>query len=326
MPWYRTERMQELMGVPLPASTQFERSEEVAKAALPVYLELRRQAACGEVVCYDDTWVKILGCLQENKHWPEKERKGLHTTAIGASRERQRIALYLNGRRHAGENVAELMKLRPQQLGPPITMAGAEAKNWSVEFQRVVAKCLQHGQRRFREVQAEFPVEAGRVLEDFAAVYRNEAQTRTMNPAERLQYHQQHSAPVMAGMRENLERLLAGREVEPNSGLGQAIRYMLNHWQGLTRFLEVEGTPLDNNLAERLLKPAVLLRKNALFYKTEHGAAVGDILMSLIHTCALNQVNPFEYLVALIRNASRARAKPDDWLPWNYREGRVRAA
>ncbi|MFO8002854.1 transposase, partial [Thioalkalivibrio sp.] len=75
--------------------------------------------------------------------------------------------------------------------------------------------------------------------------------------------------------------------VEPNSGLGKAIKYMLKHWKKLTRFLEVPGTPLDNNIAERALKYAILHRKNALFYKTQNGAKVGDLFMSLIHTCQL---------------------------------------
>jgi hypothetical protein len=71
-------------------------------------------------------------------------------------------------------------------------------------------------------------------------------------------------------------------------------------------------------LAERILKRAVLNRKNSLFYKTEHGAAVGDISMSLIQSCALLQVDVFDYLVTLLRNGRAVRARPSDWLPWNY--------
>ena len=62
--------------------------------------------------------------------------------------------------------------------------------------------------------------------------------------------------------------------VEPNSGLGQAIRYMIKHWNALTLFLKVPNVPLDNNLCERALRKAILHRKNSLFYKTEHGARV----------------------------------------------------
>lgn len=78
------------------------------------------------------------------------------------------------------------------------------------------------------------------------------------------------------------------------------------------------GAPLDNNTCERALKKAILHRKNSLFYRTLAGAHVGDVFMSLIHTAELNGVAPFEYLVALLRNATRVAANPADWMPWNY--------
>ena len=107
--------------------------------------------------------------------------------------------------------------------------------------------------------------------------------------------------------------------VEPNSGLGKAINYMINHWTALTRFLAVPGAPLDNNISERALKMSILHRKNSLGYKTERGARVGDVCMSLIHTCDLEGVNPFEYLGALVRHARDVLAAPATWFPWNYK-------
>jgi hypothetical protein len=112
---------------------------------------------------------------------------------------------------------------------------------------------------------------------------------------------------------------LAEHKVEPNSGLGKAIRYLLKHWEKLTLFLRREGAPLDNNICERALKKAILHRKNAYFYKTQNGARVGDIYMSLIHTAELSHENPFDYLVALQRHAKEVAAAPRAWLPWNYR-------
>ena len=63
------------------------------------------------------------------------------------------------------------------------------------------------------------------------------------------------------------------------------------------------------------------MRKNALFYKTEHGAAIGDILLSVIETCRLNQVNAWDYLVCVVRQARAVRRDPALWLPWNYARG-----
>src|SRR5207247_9564060 len=110
------------------------------------------------------------------------------------------------------------------------------------------------------------------------------------------------------------------RKVEPNAGLGKAIQYLLRHWPELTLFLRQAGAPLDNNLCERALKLAVLHRKNALFYRTINGARVGDLFMSLIHTCDLNGVNSLDYLIELLRHPKELAASPSEWMPWNYRD------
>jgi hypothetical protein len=65
---------------------------------------------------------------------------------------------------------------------------------------------------------------------------------------------------------------------------------------------------------------AILLRKNSLFYKTDAGAAVGDLMMSVIATCRAQGVNPFEYLVAIQEHAQEVREAPSQWLPWTYKE------
>ena len=95
------------------------------------------------------------------------------------------------------------------------------------------------------------------------------------------------------------ERNIENKEVEPNSSMGKAIAYMKNHWTGLTLFLKEAGVPLTNNDLERLLKRSVLNRKNAYFYRTEEGARIGDILMSTIETCVMNEINPWKYLLAI---------------------------
>jgi hypothetical protein len=318
LPWYRLARLQESFGVPLPESIQFERCEAVADAALPVFLYLRRLAADGEVIYSDDTRVRILSCLKENKDQKEEDRRGTHTSGIVVEIGGRKIAFYANGRRHAGENLDELLKARSADLGRPIQMSDALAANWSGQEETVEAKCLAHARRKFIDIERAFPSECGRVLDAIAKIYQVEAETKVMSAQERLECHQTRSGQVMAELREWIEEEFAERRTEPNSSLGQAFRYMLKHWEGLTRFLTVAGSPIDNNVAERVLKRAVLLRKNALFYKNEHGASVGAILQSLIETCRLNEVSAWEYLLTLMRNRSEARANPAAYLPWSY--------
>lgn len=95
---------------------------------------------------------------------------------------------------------------------------------------------------------------------------------------------------------------------------------MLKHWQELPLFPRVENAPLDNNIYECALKMAIRHCKNSMFYKTLHGAYIGDQLMSIIHTCALNKINPFPYLSTLQKNSSALRKNPQLWLPWNLRK------
>ena len=171
------------------------------------------------------------------------------------------------------------------------------------------------------EVAPNFPDECRYVLEMLGRVYGNDADAREcgLSPEQRLELHRERSAPVMNELHNWLERQLAERKTEPNSGLGKAITYLLRHWRPLTLFLREAGAPLDNNIVERSLKRAVLHRKNALFYRTLNGAAVGDLFMSLIHTCQLCDANSFEYLIELQRHAIELTANPADWMPWNYR-------
>jgi transposase len=318
LPLYRIARLQESYGVPLPESVQFERCEAVADAALPVFLYLRRLAADGRVLYSDDTRVRILSCLKEDKELKKEERRATNTSGLVIEAGGQRIALYTNGRQHAGECLDELLKGRSADLETPIQMADALAANWSGAEKTIQAKCLAHARRKFIELEPLFPPECAVVLDAISAVYQTEAEAKGMDAEQRLQHHQTKSGPVLSQLREWIEQQFKEKEVEPNSSLGQALRYVLRHWSGLTRFLTVAGAPLDNNLSERALKRAVLLRKNALFYKNEHGASVGAILLSVIETCRLNEVSAWAYLLWLLRHRAQARANPSGCLPWNY--------
>jgi len=232
------------------------------------------------------------------------------------------VALFFSGRRHAGENLAEVLKHRAAELPPPIQMCDALSRNLPGALQTIVANCLAHARRQFVDVYERFPEQCGHLLEALAVVYRNDAlaRERQLSPEARLQFHQQESQSTMQELHAWLKRQLDEKLVEPNSALGGAIGYMLRHWDKLTLFLRQAGAPLDNNICERALKKAILHRKNALFYKTPNGARVGDLFMSLIYTCQLNQANPFDYLTQLQEHADQLAANPELWMPWNYRE------
>ena len=160
------------------------------------------------------------------------------------------------------------------------------------------------------------------MLETLREVYRNDAAAlqQNLSPEERLRFHQARSGPLMEALSRWMTEQIEQRKVEPNSGLGEAIGYMQKHWQKLTVFLRTPGAPLDNNLCERALKKAILHRRNSLFYKTGNGARVGDLFMSLIHTCQLCGASAFEYLTELQEHIEEVARDPRLWMPWNYRD------
>ena len=320
MPFNRIEQLQASLGVPLPTSTQWEIIEQVADRIYPAYPELNYQAAQGDVVYNDDTTMKILELMKDNEKRDPSQRKGIFTTGILSTAKDWKIALFYTGRKHAGENMAELLKQRKTHLTPPIQMCDALSRNTPDTFKSILANCLAHGRRKFVDVAINFPHQCQYVLETLAEVYKNDkiAKERRLTPGQRLSFHQQRSSSLMKKLKNWLNKQLDQKKVEPNSGLGQAISYMLKHWKPLTAFLRIRNAPLDNNICERALKKAILHRKNALFYKTEHGAKVGDLFMSLIHTCNLAKVNPFDYLIALQEHSSDLAKHPDKWMPWNY--------
>jgi transposase len=322
VPMYRIEKWQNCFGVPLPASTQWEIIEAASKTPELVYEALIDAAAGGSLVHNDDTTMRVQSLLKEIalETGEGKKRTGIFTTGIVSQIGAHRAALFFTGRNHAGENLDALLKRRSVDLEKPLQMCDALKCNLSKEAATELCHCILHGRRNFVDVIESFPEDCRKVIEDLREIYRVDAlaKERNLSAEQRLSLHQEQSGPVMDELHRWMKERIDQKKVEPNSGLGKAMAYMLKHWEPLTRFLHIPGAPLDNNICERALKTAILHRKNSLSYKTIRGARVGDIFMSLIHTCQLNGVNPFEYLMALQNNAAAVGKDPPAWLPWNY--------
>jgi transposase len=325
VPSYRLAQLQKSLGIPFSASTQWELAAELAEVATPAFECLLRQAAGRGVIHNDDTTMRVASLRREpapptDGDHPKRARTGIFTTGILTGGDERPIALFFTGHKHAGENLQDLLDLRDRCLPAPIQMCDALSRNEPGETPTVLANCLAHGRRQVVDVATSFPVEARHVLECLREVYHHDARARAegLTPEQRLHLHQELSRPILEDLHRWLRDQIDQRKVEPNSSLGGAINYLINHWAALTLFLRVPGAPLDNNLCERGLKMAIMHRKNSLSYKTKRGAWVGDLFMSLIHTCRLNAINPFEYLVALARHRTQVARSPDQWLPWTY--------
>jgi len=327
MPFYRLEKLQRSFGIPLPASTQWDLVREASTKLESVHDEMIRRAAHGELLHNDDTVMKVLELMAERAPDPVSDRqrgkrKGVYTTGVVSKVGEHRIGLFFTGHNHAGENLERVLAERAAELGPPIQMSDALSHNTAGDFETIEANCIAHARRHFVEVAPNFPEQCRHVLETLREVYRVEARAREakLSDEDRLLLHRKENALRMGYLKRWMYRQLHDKKTEPSSGLGQAITYMLKHWKKLVCFLRVPGAPLDNNIVERALKRAILHRKNALFYKTQNGALVGDRFMSLIHTAELAGANPWDYLVQLQRHAAPVEERPADWMPWNYRD------
>ena len=329
LPHNRVEQMQKHMQLPIPASTQSEVLREHAPAFEPVFAELERQGAQGDTLHSDDTYARVLSFMGERRvkllqagDFPNPERVGLFTTAILSLTTALPILLFYTGRKYAGENLATLLEARAEELEPPVLMCdGLESRNLPKGHAVVESNCLTHGRRNFVDQLVNFPNECRHVIDELRNVYRVDAHCKKacLSPAERLALHQRDSEPIMEGLKKRMQSELDEKRVEPNSGLGKAYKYMLKRWDKLTLFLRKAGAPIDNNVCERALKLAIRHRRNSLFYRSERGAEIGDMFMSLIYTAQLRGENPFAYLTAVLRNEKAAAATPTDWLPWTYR-------
>ena len=330
LPWHRLEGFQALVGVPVPDATQWEQGELVGDCTYPIFKCLEKEAAQGEVIFQDDTLGRVLALIEENQKAHARaraqgkakttERTGMHTTALIVQVGERQICLYYTGRRHAGENLERLLAQREPGRGKPLVMSDALSRNQADETGLLRCHCLAHGRRQFSVLDEAFPTESAVVVNALKVVYEHdeEARNKQLSAEERLGYHQTYSEPILTTLKTWLAEQTAQRLVEPNSSLGKAIAYMVDHWDSLTRFLHEPGAPLDNNTAERALKLAIRQRKNSLFSATEHSAYIASILTSVIATCVQAGGNALEYLVALQEHRQEAFANPRAWLPWNY--------
>jgi transposase len=317
VPFKRIELWQQVQGVPLADATQWDKVSELAQGLAPIHQLLQQLSANTGLMHYDDTPNRILSL--------KKDHKGIYTTAIVSQMGEHFIYLYCTSQRHAGQNVSDLLTKRDPTSGELITMGDASNNNTlrldeGLLERWILCFCLVHGRRKFFELMNFFEDECNFVLEVISDIYKHERHCKAtgFTAHERLAYHRANSLPLMNALYAWLSNKLLYQEVEPNSGLGQAIRYMLKHWEGLTRFLHHPGAPIDNSLCERAIKVVIRHRRNSLFFKTQRGAKVGDCLMSIIHTAACCGANPFDYLNALQTHRQAMMAHPQQWLPWNY--------
>ena len=239
VPGYRLQGYQAMQGVPVPDATQWDQIEVVGDCAYKVFAQMEREAAQGEVILQDDTAVRILSLMQENRALVAQaqaqglstptERTGMHTTALAVQVGEHTAMLYYSSRRHAGENLQALLDKREAGLAKPLAMSDALASNEVADEARLIrCHCLAHGRRTCSALEAVFPHECQVVLDVISQVFDHDEPAREdqLSAAARLADHQAHSPPLMDELKRWLDKQIDDRLVEPNSSLGKAIGYM----------------------------------------------------------------------------------------------------
>jgi hypothetical protein len=323
VPLYRQDRLQNHLGIPLPASTQWDLMVAHEPMLKALYGAITKDAANGLALCYDDTSVKIMSEIKAAKlaQKGEKSQHTCFTTGIVSLHEEHRTYLYITDNKTAGKSIATIMTLRDTDLDPPIMMCDALAANIPQGISDdlyILCFCLIHARRQFYELPDGYDDLADKVIGLIGTIYDHEAHTKGYTREKRLAYHQEKSTPVMEELKAYLEE--QKKEFEPNSIPGKAIDYILNRWTQLSQFLRQIHAPLDTNIVERALKLVIQVRKSAMFYKTLSSAAFASYVQSALYSAAQNEINPCEYMCALIENEQLVTQNPMAWLPWHYKE------
>jgi transposase len=241
-----------MVGGPVSEATQWEQSARVADGASPVCLALQRVAAQGEGLSQDDTQVRLLSLIAENRRamsdeGPAPDRPGMHPTALVATQGLQPMVRYFSGRAHAGEHLPALLPPRQTTPAPLPVMSDALAAN-GTPAEGTLIRCawLAHGHRKFHKLGEGFPAECLGVLTVLRQVLDHDAvaRERQWTAGARLASHPQYSDPLLAGRKDWLAQQATVPLVEPNSRLGKAMAYLQRHWAALTQFLRPPGAPI----------------------------------------------------------------------------------
>jgi transposase len=187
-------------------------------------------------------------------------------------------------------------------------------------YRIIEVACWAHVRRKFYEVaqQAKTTGSAHQALSFTQKLYHVEREARALDDEARKQLRQEKAKPILEEFKSWLDALKD--RLLPKSPVGEAVNYTLKNWLALNRYLEDGMLDIDNNAAERLIKPIKIGVKNYLFNGSDLGAENAAIFYSLIETCKLHHINPYEYLRdILIRLPTQLNSKIDELLPWHWK-------
>lgn len=308
-PLHRQEKMFERQGVRISRKTMGGWLAQVGELLDPLYESAKKVLFGSKVIGTDDTGVKVLDSklpfARTGRIWPYLGDAHHPVVVHDYTRTRGRDgpAKFLEG--YKGYLQADAYSVYDAFFKPArgLTEVG----------------CMMHMRRYFYKALDSDQERMGKALHLIAKLYRVEDRAKGLSAEERLALRQRLSAPVMAKLHAYLLRI--GEEVLPKSPGARAVRYALNQWDALTRFLEDGDLEIDNGATERANRDIAIGRTNWTFFGSDEGGNTAAVLMSFIATCKRCRVEPFAWFRDVLSRIATypvhrlAELLPHNWKP-----------
>ena len=314
LPLYRQETMFKQHGIELNRKTMSEWMIKCSTLFKPIIGQLHQHLLRQPVVQADETTLKV---IQEDKN---KCYMWVYCTGTdspcenGKKNKVKNIVLYDYHASRAGSCAVDYLKGFNGYLQ-------ADGYKGYEKVDADLIGCMAHARRKFKEAQTAQPKNkmgrADMAIKKIAKLYQIEKAIKGLSANEKYKTRQEKSQPLLNDFKKWLDKTI--QQVLPKSAIGKAIQYSLNQWHKLSGYIKSGNINIDNNRAERAIKPFVIGRKNWMFCNTASGANASAILYSIIETTKANGLTPFNYLTLLLEELPKKPEKLDYLMPWNVK-------
>ena len=318
LPLYRQSEMWARQNIDIARSTLCDWVGACAKQLKPIVEQMQKEVLTSPKINSDDTPVPVLD-------------PGSGRTKTG------RLWVYLGAGKNAPSCAVYEYTPTRQQAGPMEFLKGYSGylqvdaySGYDILFRKeqkdyaiTEVACMAHVRRKFYEIaeQTKTTGSAHQALSYIQRLYAVEKEARSLDDEARKELRERKSKPLLADFKNWLDKLI--NRVIPKSPLGNAVNYALKNWEALERYLEDGMLDIDNNAAERLIKPVKIGAKNWIFAGNDQGAKNAAIFYSLIETCKLHEINPYDYLRDVLKRLpTQLNSKINELLPWNWKTTR----
>jgi transposase len=315
LPLHRQEQIFARQGVELSRQTMCDWMRRSAELLAPLFGEMKKEVLASKNVQTDDTPVGVLA--------PDlpRTKTGRIWTYVGDAQHPYTVYDYTPSRSRDGpdEFLGDFRGFLQADA-----YAGYDAIYQDAAREVIEVACWAHARRKFFEAQESDIMRSMVMLAYVRLLYEveREARDRALDGAGRRALRQEKSVPILTDIETYLKR--EQKSVLPKSPIGEAIGYALNNWSALIRYCEDGDLEIDNNGAERSLRPVAIGRKNWLFFGSDRGGQTAAILTSFITTCKRLDIDPFLYLRDVFaRISAHKRNHLEELLPDRWKAARA---